>query len=299
MNKPVIFCRGRNRGENILHKRWISLLLTGLFLAVCVHPSDARLIEGKTNISRANDRNTNAAVSYRIQPGDNLWSIARRNQVSLASLMSLNGLNENSILDIGEVVKIPSANGQYHMVSSGETMWSIAAAYGLNAAAIKNANPDKNPNCLNIGDRLIIPQRSSEQLQQASGPSRGLSFSGLFSWPLTGTITSYFGWRKAGYHHGIDIANQEGTPIKAAADGLVTFAGWKSVYGRTVIIRHNDGKSTLYAHTQKILVKEKQLVKQGQVIARVGVSGNTTGPHLHFEIRKGDKCFNPLSYLTH
>ncbi|HNX92936.1 MAG TPA: M23 family metallopeptidase [Syntrophomonas sp.] len=274
-------------------------MLTGLFFAVCVHPSDARLIEGKTNISKANESNTSAAVSYRIQPGDNLWSIARRNQVSLASLMSVNGLNENSILDIGEVVKIPSANGNYHIVCAGETMWSIAAAYGLNTAAIENANQDKNPNCLNIGDRLNIPGRSSGQLLQASGPSRGLSFSGMFSWPLTGTITSYFGWRKAGYHHGVDIANRQGTPIKAAADGVVTFAGWKSVYGRTVIIRHNDGKSTLYAHTQKILVKEKQLVKQGQVIARVGVSGNTTGPHLHFEIRKGDKCFNPLSYLNH
>jgi len=274
-------------------------LLTGLFFAVCVHPSDARLIEGKTNISRANESNTSAAISYRIQPGDNLWSIARRNQVSLASLMSLNGLNENSILDIGEVVKIPSANGNYHIVCAGETMWSIAAAYGLNTAAIENANQDKNPNCLNIGDRLIIPGRRSAQLLQASGPSRGLSFSGLFSWPLTGTITSYFGWRKAGYHHGIDIANKQGTPIKAADDGVVTFAGWKSVYGRTVIIRHNDGKSTLYAHTQKILVKEQQQVNRGQVIARVGVSGNTTGPHLHFEIRKGDKCFNPLSYLNH
>jgi murein DD-endopeptidase MepM/ murein hydrolase activator NlpD len=212
--------------------------------------------------------------------------------------MSANGLNENSILNIGEVVKIPSSNGQYHIVCAGETMWSIAAAYGLNAAAIENANQDKNPNCLKIGERLVIPQRSSTQMLQASAPSRGLSFSGLFSWPLTGTITSYFGWRKAGYHHGIDIANKLGTPIKAAANGVVTYTGWKSVYGRTVIIQHDDGKSTLYAHTQKILVKEKQQVKRGQVIARVGVSGNSTGPHLHFEIRQGTSCLNPLGLLT-
>lgn len=282
-----------------MHKRWISLLLTGLFLAVYIHPVDARLIEGRTNISRVNGRNANAAVLYRVQPGDNLWSIARRNGANLASLMSLNGLDENSILDIGEVIKIPSTNSTFHVVCAGETMWSIAAKYGLNVAAIESANRDKNPNCLKIGDRLTIPQRSSAQSLPASGPSRGLSFSGLFSWPLTGMITSNFGWRKSGYHHGIDIASKQGTPIKAAANGVVTFAGWKNVYGNTVIIRHDDGKSTLYAHTQKILVKEKQRVKRGQVIARVGVSGRSTGPHLHFEIRIGEKCYNPLNYLNH
>lgn len=272
-------------------------MLAGLFLAVCIHPADARLIEGKTNLSKANDRNANTAVLYRIKAGDNLWSIARRNGVSLASLMSVNGLNEQSVLDIGKVIKIPSGNSKFHIVRAGETMWSIAAGYGLNVAAIENANQNKNPNCLNIGDRLNIPQRSSGELLLASGPSRGISFSGLFSWPLTGIITSHFGWRKSGYHHGVDIANKLGTPIKAAADGVVTFAGWKNVYGRTVVIKHDDGKSTLYAHTQKILVKEQQRVKRGQVIARVGVSGKTTGPHLHFEIRKGEKCFDPLSYL--
>ena len=90
-----------------------------------------------------------------------------------------------------------------------------------------------------------------------------------------------------------------GSPIKAAAAGKVIFAGWKSVYGRTVIIKHPDGKQTLYAHTQKILVKDQQMVKKGQKIATVGVSGNTTGPHLHFEVRIGDKVYDPLRYLSH
>lgn len=282
-----------------MHKRWISLLLAGLFWAGYVHPSDARLIEGRTNISKINNRSANASISYRVQAGDNLWSIAKRNGVNLASLMSLNGLDENSVLNIGELVKIPVTNSVFHVVCAGETMWSIAAVYGLNIAAIEGANRDKNPNCLKIGDRLIIPQRSSAQLLPASESSRGLSFSGLFSWPLTGMITSNFGWRKSGYHHGIDIAGKQGTPIKAAADGVVTFVGWKSVYGNTVIIQHADGKSSLYAHAQQILVKEKQRVKQGQEIARVGVSGRTTGPHLHFEIRIGDKCYDPLNYLKH
>jgi murein DD-endopeptidase MepM/ murein hydrolase activator NlpD len=276
------------------------LLLVGLFLAVCVHPSAARFSEGRTGIAQLVTRNSTAQdSSYRIEAGDNLWSIARQKQVSMASLMSLNGLKENSILDIGEVIKIPSTNAMIHVVSGGETMWSIAAQYGLNVASIENANRNKNPNCLNIGDRLNIPQRSSAAPLQASGSSRGISFSGFFSWPITGTITSTFGWRKSGFHHGLDIANQLGTPIKAAAAGTIIFAGWKNIYGRTVIIQHTDGKCTLYAHTQKILVKENQRVTRGQVIARVGVSGNTTGPHLHFEVRQGKQTVNPLSYLKH
>lgn len=283
-----------------MHQRWISLLLVGLFLAVCVHPSAARFSEGRTSISQLVTRQSNAQdVIYRIEAGDNLWSIARRKQVSMASLMSLNGLNENSILDIGEVIKIPTSNAMIHVVSAGETMWSIAAQYGLNVVSIENANRDKNPNCLNIGERLNIPQRGSAALLQASGSSRGISFSGVFSWPITGTITSAFGWRKSGFHHGLDIANKLGTPIKAAAAGTIIFAGWKNIYGRTVIIQHADGKCTLYAHTQKILVQKNQKVKQGQVIAKLGVSGRTTGPHLHFEIRQGQQAVDPFSYLKH
>jgi len=283
-----------------LHQRWISLLLVGLLLVVCVHPSAARFSEGRTSISQLIPRNSTAQdSSYRIEAGDNLWSIARQKQVSMASLMSLNGLNENSILDIGEVIKIPSSNALIHVVSAGETMWGIAAQHGLNVASIENANQDKNPNCLNIGDRLKIPQRSSAAPLQASGSSRGISFTGVFSWPITGTITSAFGWRKSGYHHGLDIANKLGTPIKAAAAGTIIFAGWKNIYGRTVMIQHADGKCTLYAHAQKILVRVNQRVTKGQVIAKVGVSGNSTGPHLHFEVRKGNQVVNPLSYLNH
>ncbi len=280
-----------------MHERWISLLLTGLFLTVCIHPANARLIEGKSNLSKTNGEKTKTAVLYHIEAGDSLWSIARRNGVDLGNLMTVNGLHEKSVLAIGQVIKIPTGSSKFHTVQAGDTMWSIAAHYGLPVAALEQANPDKKPQCLNIGDRLTVPQRSSGQLLQASETSRGISFPGLFAWPLAGVITSHFGWRNSGYHHGIDIANRLGTPIKAAADGVVTFAGWKSVYGRTVIIKHNNGQSTLYAHTQKILVKEQQRVKKGQVIARVGVSGKTTGPHLHFEIRQGDKCINPLRYL--
>lgn len=283
-----------------MHKRWIGALLVCIILLfTCVHPSAARLSEGQISLSSLTVGGSGGQVRmYQIEPGDNLWDIARQNGVSLQTLMTINQLDQNSILDVGDTLKIPSGNAMVHVVGSGETMWSIAARYNITVAAIERVNTDKKPNCLNIGDRLNIP--SSRLMQQANlQPSRGLSLSGMMAWPISGTITSAFGWRRSGFHHGLDIANKMGTPIKAAAAGKVVFVGWKDIYGRTVIIEHADGKRTLYAHAQKILVRDQQRVAKGQAIATVGVSGRTTGPHLHFEVKIGDKVYDPLRYLSH
>jgi murein DD-endopeptidase MepM/ murein hydrolase activator NlpD len=112
-----------------------------------------------------------------------------------------------------------------------------------------------------------------------------------------GVITSSYGWRSSGYHHGLDIAAEAGTAIKACASGEVVFTGYKSVYGRTVIIQHRDGKQSLYAHTQKVYVKTGEEVVKGQTIATVGTTGRTTGPHLHLEIKQNGKTLNPAQYL--
>ncbi len=285
-----------------MHKRWISTLLVCIvLLSMCIHPSAARLSEGLISLSSLTANGSGEKlITYQIQKGDNLWDISRRNHVSLETIMAINHLSKNSILSVGERLKIPSGKGLIHVVKSGETLSSIAARYKITVARIQNANKLRNPDCLNIGDRLTIPSQNAQQLAQSSlQPSRGLSWGGLLSWPITGTITSSFGYRRSGFHHGLDIANEIGSPIKAAAAGKVIFTGWKSVYGRTVILEHPDGKKTLYAHTQKILVQNMQTVKSGQTIATVGVSGNTTGPHLHFEVRIGDKTYDPLRYLGH
>jgi len=297
-----LFAQGRNRGENILYKRWIgTLLVCIILLSMCVHPSVARLSEGRISLSALTAAGSAGQVRmYQIEAGDNLWDIARTNGVNLQSLMAINQLDQNSILDVGDCIKIPSGNAFMHVVSAGETMWSIAARYNITIAAIEKANADKEPDCLNIGDRLNIPGNPSRLSQLASlEPSRGISLGGLMAWPITGTISSAFGWRRSGFHHGLDIANKLGTPIKAAAAGTVIFTGWKAIYGRTVIIEHPDGKQTLYAHTQKILVRNQQAVERGQTIATVGVSGRTTGPHLHFEVKIGNKVYDPWKYLKH
>lgn len=286
----------------MLHKRWISTLLVCIvLLSVCIHPSAARLSESLFSVSSLTaSRSAEQFTAYQIKSGDNLWDIAQRNRVSLENLMDINHLKKNSILRVGDKLKIPSEKALIHVVNRGETLWSIANRYNLTVDAMKSANTLRNPNCLNIGDRLTIPSRNSIQIAQANlQPSRGISLGGLLGWPLTGTITSPFGYRRSGFHHGLDIANEMGSPIKAAAAGQVIFAGWKSVYGRTVIIEHPDGKTTLYAHTQRNMVQNGQIVKRGQTIATVGMSGNTTGPHLHFEVRIGDKAYDPMKYLKH
>lgn len=115
--------------------------------------------------------------------------------------------------------------------------------------------------------------------------------------PVSGTITSRFGGRRGGLHTGLDIATSSGTPIKAASAGTVIYAGFKGSYGKLVIIQHTDSVQTYYAHCSRIYVNEGQYVNQGDVISAVGSTGNSTGPHLHLEIRVNGNVRNPQNYL--
>lgn len=128
-------------------------------------------------------------------------------------------------------------------------------------------------------------------------PGGSMEFTG-YIWPAQGTLTSGYGWRWGRMHNGIDIAAPTGTPIMAAAPGVVTFAGWNSGYGYLVEITHPDESLTLYAHNSQILVQEGQTVAQGELISKMGSTGRSTGPHLHFEIHPtGDGAVNPIAYL--
>lgn len=115
--------------------------------------------------------------------------------------------------------------------------------------------------------------------------------------PVSGIITSRFGNRRSGTHTGLDIATSQGTPIKAASSGTVSYAGWKGSYGYLVVIDHTNSIQTYYAHCSKLYVSEGQTVSQGETIAAVGTTGNSTGPHLHLEIRVNGKVRNPQTYL--
>ncbi len=139
------------------------------------------------------------------------------------------------------------------------------------------------------------------QSAQRNRPRPIPPWTGPFIRPVNGHIVSGFGYRvhpifrRVKFHYGVDISSPSGTPIRAAADGVVVFSGWRRAYGKTVIVDHGNGLATLYAHCSRLLVSEGEVVKQGQVIALVGSTGLSTGPHLHFEVRHYGEPINPLA----
>lgn len=280
-------------------KKGLSSLVLALFLLTTIYtPVQAALQEGKFVPYMAKKLASTDIRSkyYQIKKGDTLWSISRAYSLDLQTVMSINNLKPNSILVIGQTIKLPTDNSRVHSIKKGDTMWSIASLYDIDIKELQDLNSDKNPRSLKIGDQLMVPESTVRVVAAMAEPSRSLA-GGALMWPLTGTITSYYGWRKSGFHHGLDIGAKIGTPVKAANSGKVSFAGTRDIYGKTVIIDHADGKQTLYAHLSKFNVKKGQEVAKGQVIAFVGNTGRTTGPHLHFAIMQGDETYDPLKFL--
>ncbi len=139
----------------------------------------------------------------------------------------------------------------------------------------------------------LRPLPSDRYLPQPTPSAKG------YIWPAQGNLTSGFGMRFNRPHNGVDIAAPIGTPIVAAASGVVVFAGWSNQgLGHQVTLRHSDGNLTVYGHNQRLLVTSGQTVERGQQIAEMGSTGYSTGPHLHFEIhRQGSKAVNPIAFL--
>ena len=138
--------------------------------------------------------------------------------------------------------------------------------------------------------------RSAQASNVVPAPTGAASASG-FVWPVHGVLTSYYGWRWGRMHEGIDIAVGSGTSVVAAAAGTVIVAGWMGGYGNLVVIDHGNGISTAYAHNTSVAVAPGQSVAQGQLVAYSGSTGNSTGPHVHFEVRAGGAAVDPMGYL--
>lgn len=234
----------------------------------------------------------NAKVSvHQVTPGESLWSISRIYGIDLETLIGSNQHIENiEKIKVGQELKILNVKGLIHKVSSYETLSNISKLYNVEIKKIMKHNSLKTTR-LKVGQLLIIPDASPLELECRSGFSEG------FIWPLEGRISSLFGMRWGRPHNGVDIAVNIGTPVKAAKTGKVIYSGSASGYGKVVYIKHDSKTVTRYAHNDKLLVNTGDFVYQGQTISLSGNTGNSDGPHLHFEIRINDQPKNPLDYL--
>ena len=305
--------------------------------------------------------------------GDTVHGIARRHQVSVRGLISVNGLVPPYVLLVGQQLKLPIE--RFHDVVAGDTLSGIARQYGVAMSSLARANGLSDPYVVVIGQRMRIPagdvgeETSSpvtaattsptitvEAVPVPAAPEPTASTSSAeptasgqgtavvvepvaapapppepvpppeplappvvpasatpaavpqpaprqeakFAWPVEGQVVSSFGSKPGGLNNdGINIAAPRGTPVAAAENGIVVYAGNEVPgYGNLVLIRHADGWATAYAHNDNLLVKKGDKVARGQVIGYVGTTGNVATPQSHFEIRKGNEPVDPLPYLA-
>ena len=268
-----------------------------------VDPNGNILIDGKEiSLAEISFNQPVTFQTYTVQSGDTISGITYKfGLTNISTLIAVNDIGNVRQLRSGQKLKIPSMDGLSHTVLANETLEGLSTRYKVTVEDILDVN-DLDSATLLKGQHLFIPgaKMESKALQKALGE--------LFIWPLDGgyRISSRFGPRLDPFtqvpssHTGIDLAIVQGTPIKAAMSGKIAVVGYTNVYGNYVIIDHENGYQTLYAHMQKPApVKKGQRVAQGTRIGAVGNTGYSTGPHLHFTVYKNGKLINPETVLKH
>lgn len=192
-------------------------------------------------------------------------------------------------------------SGQYIQISRGETLSKLAKTYKISEAHLLAANKGRNPFS---GEWYFIPLKRGILGQRTIASSDNVTESylnsGEFIWPVPSSkrISSGFGKRWGKHHEGIDIPGKVGSSIISASDGVVVYSNnGIGGYGNLLVISHGGGIFSVYAHAKKTFVRKGQKVFKGQVVAQIGMTGRTTGPHLHFEIRKNSRPVNPIKYV--
>jgi murein DD-endopeptidase MepM/ murein hydrolase activator NlpD len=188
----------------------------------------------------------------------------------------------------------------YHTVRQGETLAAIGRLYGVSWQTLARLNGLADPHALEVGQSLRIPGRAAPTPASSPSPATAARFAPetALQWPATGVLSSGFGWRGRRFHGGIDISAERGTPIGAAAAGLVIFSGrGPDGYGNLVMLDHGSHVITLYAHNDRNLVRPGERVRRGQTIALMGDSGRASGCHLHFEVHQDGRLVDPLRWL--
>ena len=235
---------------------------------------------------------------YRVKQGDMIGLLAESFGITQDTLISVNNIKQSRLLQIGQYLRIPNMPGIiYSVKKDGETVQSIADFYKVSAERCATVNSLQTDSVLTAGTSIFVPNAEMDWVtrQEINGD--------LFIKPLRGKFyfSSYFGWRDSpftgerSYHNGIDMATASGTNIYAALYGKVTTAGWSDIYGNHVIVTHHSGYKTLYGHMSSISVKVGQVVTTNTVLGKVGSTGKSTGPHLHFTVYKNNIAVNPAN----
>lgn len=297
-------------------------------------PTRARSFE-KTASASAAKRRIPAQGIHVVTPKQTVYALSRLYGVPVRSLLILNKLQPPYLLQTGQKVKIPVQ--RTHRVSKGETVYAISRRYNVSIAELVRLNGIGKPPTIVTGQTLLLPDEqgtalaaavrtspeaeaagdaadpgSEEQVASIAPPPKRvllppstnipqpkrLSRSG-FLWPVKGKVISRFGGKGKGLRNdGINIAAPKGAAIRAAQNGVVAYRGNElRGFGNLILIKHDKGYMTAYAHASKVLVRRGERVKRGQVIARVGNTGSVARSQLHFEIRRGRQPIDPMRYL--
>jgi murein DD-endopeptidase MepM/ murein hydrolase activator NlpD len=219
-----------------------------------------------------------------VQPGDTLYAIARRTNISVRALIDANGLRPPYTVVAGQRLRLPAP-----------------ASDAAEAARDRNTEPASQPSAQPVIPAPATPAAptavSTPSPQPDSAPP---ARAGRFAWPVRGTIVSAFGAKPGGLQNdGINIAAPRGTAVRAAENGVVVYAGNElKGFGNLLLVRHADGWMSAYAHLDEAVVARGAQVQRGQVIGQVGQTGSVAAPQLHFELRRGGRAVDPQSVLT-
>jgi lipoprotein NlpD len=237
--------------------------------------------------------------------------LSRRSRPAKAALLGLCLVAAFGLLALSGCAS-PSKRGVVHVVRPGETIYRISRYYHVRVEDVVRANRIDDVTSVAVGKRLWIPGADQRPPRAAlpraaslAPPTRGDQRAWArreanleFDWPIRGRLSSGFGWRHGRRHDGIDIPARGGTPIRSAEAGRVIHSGGGlGAYGKVVIVKHAGRYKTVYAHNRANRVRKGQFVEKGEVIAEVGASGNASGSHLHFEVRRDRTPQDPLRYL--
>jgi murein DD-endopeptidase MepM/ murein hydrolase activator NlpD len=237
-----------------------------------------------------------------VNRGDTLMSIAHRNHVPVAELAKVNSLDPNTKLKLGQKINVPGATSAAAPAAAPPAQVAGAQPGAVAAPATKMAAVSTEPakEKARLAQATTTPEAAAAVTETAVKTAEATGALPTFRWPVRGRVVTGYGAKTNGKSNdGINVAVPEGTPIKAAEDGVVAYSGNElKGYGNLILVRHSNGYVTAYAHASELMVKRGETIKRGQIIAKSGQSGEVGSPQLHFEIRKGSSPVDPLQFLN-